>query len=330
MACLCITEPYAVLRKTGDRVIVEKDGETIMEVPCLKLDTVLLYGKIQFTYDAAVELLQHGIELSLFSSTGHLWGQLTPPKARNMVLRMRQYELVHSEAFCLRLAKSIIRGKITNAVAVLRRFHINHPQAVPLAVVSDLESRLGRIDATADLDTLRGLEGSAAAAYFGTFAAMVPEDLGFTGRQRRPPRDPVNSLLSFGYVLVGNELQSLLDGMGFDPYIGFFHALDYGRASLAFDLLEEFRHALVDRLTTSLLNRGVLKKKDFQATPDGGLYLDSDGKRRYFTEYTKELTTPFSVDGRDVTFRDLFRRQADRLAAAITRDEPYESFRLPC
>jgi CRISPR-associated protein Cas1 len=159
---------------------------------------------------------------------------------------------------------------------------------------------------------------------------MVPEELGFAGRQRRPPRDPVNSLLSFGYVLVGTELQSLLDGIGFDPFIGFFHAVDYGRASLAFDLLEEFRHSLVDRMTMSLLNRGVLKRSDFQATPEGGLYLDQDGKRRYFTEYAKELTTPFRVDGRDLTFREIFRRQADRLAAAITREEPYESFLFPC
>ena len=197
-------------------------------------------------------------------------------------------------------------------------------------MVDDIEGRLTRIDASATLDALRGLEGSAAAAYFGAFAAMVPEELGFTGRQRRPPRDPANSLLSFGYVLVGNELQSLLDGIGFDPYIGFFHAVEYGRASLAYDLLEEFRHALVDRLTVSLLNRGVLKQNDFKATPEGGLYLDQDGKRRYFTEYAKELTTPFTVDGHDFTFRELFRRQAERLAAALTRDEPYESFLLPC
>jgi CRISPR-associated endonuclease Cas1 len=168
--------------------------------------------------------------------------------------------------------------------------------------VDDLQTRLSRIDASANLDALRGLEGSAAAAYFDAFAAMVPEDLGFSGRQRRPPRDPVNSLLSFGYVLVGNELQSLLDGIGFDPFIGFFHALDYGRASLALDLLEEFRHALVDRLTISLLNRGIIKRTDFQTTPEGGLYLDQDGKRRYFTEYAKELTTPFTVDGHEITF----------------------------
>jgi CRISPR-associated protein Cas1 len=241
MTRLYITEQQAILRKTGDRLIVEKDHTVLMEVPCLKLDAVLIYGNVQITTQAMVELLQHGIELAIFSRTGKLWGQMTPPKARNVVLRMRQYELERSEDFCLCFARSIVRGKIANAVAVLRRFRANHPGAFPLSTVEDLESRLNRVDSCPSLDTLLGVEGSAAAAYFEAFAAMVPQELGFSGRQRRPPRDPVNAILSFGYVLVGNELQSLLDGIGFDPYIGFFHRLDYGRPSLALDLVEEFR-----------------------------------------------------------------------------------------
>jgi CRISPR-associated protein Cas1 len=330
MARLYITEQQAILRKTGDRLIVEKDHVVLMEVPCLKLEAVLLYGNVQFTTQAAIELLQHGIEMAIFSSTGKLWGQLTPPKARNVLLRVRQYELERSEEFCLGFGRALVRGKIRNAAAVLKRYRANHPEAFSQAVVDDLEARLERIDASSSLDALRGLEGSAAAAYFAAFAAMVPPELGFAGRQRRPPRDPVNALLSFGYVLVGNELQSLLDGIGFDPFIGFLHRLDYGRPSLALDLVEEFRPALVDRLTVSLLNRKILEHKHFQGTPEGGLYLDREGKQRYFEEYERELNAPFALDDQTVTFRTLFRRQADRLAAALTRDEPYESFQLPC
>ncbi len=330
MARLYITEQQAILRKTGDRIIVEKDGEVLMEIPCLKLEAVLIYGNVQFTTQAAVELLDHGIELAIFSMTGKLRGQLTPPKAKNVVLRMRQYELERSEEFCLGIARSLVRGKVHNSVSALKRFRANHPEALPQAGVDELERRLERIDSCPSLEALRGLEGSAAAAYFRAFAAMVPPELGFDGRQRRPPRDPVNSLLSFGYVLVGNELQALLDGIGFDPYIGFYHRLDYGRPSLALDLLEEFRPALVDRLTARLLNRQFLRREDFSDGPEGGLYLGRDGKRRYFAEYEKELNAPFEADGQSFTFREIFRRQADRLAAAITRGEPYESFRLPC
>src|SRR4051794_29357911 len=128
MARLYLTEQQAILRKTGDRLIVEKEGEVLLEVPCLKLEAVLIYGNVQFTTQAVVELLEHGIELAIFSSTGRLWGQLTPPKARNAILRLKQYELESSEEFCLRLAQAIVRGKIRNGVAVLKRFRANHPQ----------------------------------------------------------------------------------------------------------------------------------------------------------------------------------------------------------
>ena len=330
MARLYITEQQAVLRKTGDRLIVEKDHEILAEIPCLKLEAVLIYGNVQFTTQAAVELLDHGIELAIFSMSGQLRGQLTPPKAKNVVLRMRQYELHGSEPFCLRLARAMVRGKILNAASTLKRFRANHPEALPQASVDMVERTLDRLESCASLVTLRGLEGAAAASYFKAFAALVPPDLGFSGRQRRPPRDPVNALLSFGYVLIGNELQSLLDGIGFDPYIGFLHRLDYGRPSLALDLLEEFRPALVDRFTTRLLNLGILGREDFSPGRDGGLYLGREGKRRYFAELEKELNTPLAGEPQSLSFRDVFRRQADRLAAAITRDEPYESFLLPC
>ena len=330
MARLYITEQNAILRKTSDRLIVEKDHEVLMEVPCLKLEAVLIFGNVQFTTQAAVELLQHGIELAIFSMNGRLWGQLTPPKAKNVLLRVKQYELERSEDFSLRLARSFVQGKIHNAEAVLQRYRANHPEPLLRSVVRELQERLAGIESCSSLDALRGFEGSAAAAYFRALGTMIPQGLGFEGRQRRPPRDPVNALLSFGYVIVGNELQSLLDGIGFDPFIGFLHRLDYGRPSLALDLLEEFRPALIDRLTLRLLNKGLLGRKDFFATPEGGLYLGREGKHRYFLEYEKEMSTPMEIDGQSLSFRQIFRRQADRLAAALTKDEPYESFRLPC
>ncbi len=126
------------------------------------------------------------------------------------------------------------------------------------------------------------------------------------------------------------SFQSLLDGIGFDPFIGFLHRLDYGRPSLALDLLEEFRPALVDRFTARLLNNQILGRKDFFTTSEGGLNLGREGKHRYFLEYEKEMSTPLEIEGQSLTFRQIFRRQADRLAAALTKDEPYESFRLPC
>ncbi|MES1244640.1 MAG: CRISPR-associated endonuclease Cas1 [Acidobacteriota bacterium] len=330
MPVLYVTEQRSILRKTSDRLIVEKEGQVLMEVPCLKLDTVMIFGNVQVTTQALVEMLDHGIELAILSTSGQLRGQLTPPKARNIVLRMRQYEASHSERSCLTFAREVVAAKIESSVAVLRRFRMNHPKAVSLAEVKELERTAQSARAAVSLDSLRGVEGASAARYFRCLEEMVPPAFGFNGRNRRPPRDPMNALLSFGYVLVGNELQALLDAMGFDPYLGFFHQVDYGSPSLALDLLEEFRAALVDRFSARILNLGILKAADFMTTPEKGTILGRDSLKRYFVEYEKELNTPLALGEESLTWRQLFRRQAERLARALMDDVPYEAFRLPC
>jgi len=129
---------------------------------------------------------------------------------------------------------------------------------------------------------------------------------------------------------VGNEIQALLDAMGFDPYLGFFHQIDYGRPSLALDLLEELRAPLVDRLSLRLLTLGTLNRASFTATPEGGMVLQRDALKSYFAAYEKELTRPIALGGETASFRQLMRRQAQRLARTLLHDEPYEPFRLPC
>lgn len=332
MATLYVTEQNAILRKTGDRLIVEKDGDVLLEVPCLKLDTVLLFGNVQFTTQAAAELLEHGIEMAFLSTRGRLRGQLTPPKAKNVYLRVAQYDLHRDEAFCLAFAREVVAAKIESSAAVLRRYRRNHPEAVPLEAIAVLDERAAAAAEAPSLDSLRGIEGTAAARYFRVLPALVPEPFAFEGRSRRPPRDPFNALASFGYVLVGNELQALLDAMGYDPYIGFYHQVDYGRPSLALDLLEELRSPLVDRFSAGLLNLGVLSADDFVSSPQDGVYLGREGRKRYFAAWERELEGPISLgeDEGEASFRQLFRRQAERLARTLQEGEPYRAFRYPC
>lgn len=136
----------------------------------------------------------------------------------------------------------------------------------------------------------------------------------------------MNALLSFGYVLVGSELQALLDGIGFDPYLGFYHQIDYGRPSLALDLLEELRAALVDRMSLTWLTRNVFQRDDFTRNPDGGIRFHRQSLKRFFPLYQEQLTTPQELDGETLTFRDLFRRQAERLERALTEGGPIGPF----
>jgi CRISPR-associated protein Cas1 len=330
MACLYISEQGAVLRKTGERVIIQKKKEVLGDIPCLKLDTILLFGNVQVTSQALCKMLDQGIELALFTLSGRLRGQLTPPKAKNIPLRMRQYEISQDSEAALAMAKTVVCAKARNAAAVLRRYRNHHPDAFSLEDIRTVDDALLRASQATSLSELLGVEGTAAARYFRALAAMVPPEAGFAGRNRRPPRDPMNALLSFGYVLVGSELQSLLDGMGFDPYLGFYHQVDYGRPSLALDLLEEFRAPLVDRFSANLLNLGTLQAADFVGTPEKGVLLQQEALKKYFRLYEKEMNTPVALGGgEELTFRALFRRQAERLARALLQNEPYESFQWP-
>jgi CRISPR-associated protein Cas1 len=332
MPCLFVTTQGAHVRKTGERLIVEKDGEVLAEVPCLKIDTVVAYGLVHFTMPAVFELLDQGIELSFLTLSGKLRGQITPGKARNTPLRMTQFRRADDSAFCLAFAREVVRAKIANTLAVVKRFRANHPDR-PEAPVAELERAAERVETVVSLDELRGVEGSAAACAFAALEERVAPEWRFHGRNRRPPRDPINAPLSFGYVLVGNELQSLLDAMGFDPFVGFYHQIDYGRASLALDLLEELRPALIDRFSANLLNLGVLAATDFTSTAQRGCFLTPEGLKKYFAAYQKELAEPLALAGEaagGLSFREVFRRQAERLAKHLLEGETYQGFRYPC
>lgn len=223
----------------------------------------------------------------------------------------------------------MVAAKIESGAAVLRRYRENHPEALELAEIDAVAALSAQAAEATSLESLRGVEGTATARYFGVLGRTVPEEIAFSGRNRRPPRDPLNALLSFGYVLVGNELQALLDAMGYDPYLGFYHQVDYGRPSLALDLLEELRAPLVDRFSAKLLNLGVLKEEDFVSSPQGGVYLSREAQKRYFAAWEEELERLLALDGEETSFRKLFRRQAERLARALQRGEPYRAFRYP-
>lgn len=329
MANLYLIEQGAVIRKTGDRLIVEKDDTELLEIECFKLETIFLFGNVHVTTPALTELLDHDIELALLTLGGRLKGQLTPPKAKNVLLRMAQYQKSQDPSVALPLARAFVDAKVRNALALLTRQHRNYPERGFASYRDELDRLRASVTTAETLDSLRGFEGTAARSYFAGFALACRTELAFEGRRRRPPTDPINALLSFGYTLVGAELASLLDAMGYDPYIGFFHQLDYGRPSLALDLLEEFRVPAVDRLVLNLANLRTLQASDFVTDDENhGLRLDRKALGKFFRAYeahlNKELTD--KTTGGTMTLRKAFRQQAERLAAHLTKGESYTPF----
>lgn len=331
MSNLYLTEQGSVLCKTGDRLIVRKEGEVLLDVQCNKINAVLVFGNVQITTQAVHELFKYGIELALLTRTGRLVGQLTSPATKNIELRVEQFKRYGDEVFKLDLSKTIVNGKLTNCLTLLKDFYHNHPNIDLAGEITGIDASMKNVASAESLNSLRGFEGSAAQTYFKGFSRMLLGDsFTFEGRRKHPSTDPVNALLSFGYTLIFNEISSLLDGLGFDPYLGYFHQVDYGRASLASDIQEEFR-ASIDRFTLYLINNRILNPEDFYSNEkDGSVYLKREAMKRYFAEYETYLKREFKHPhtGENTTLRKCFRIQAERLANGIKGENTYTPFLL--
>lgn len=211
MATLYITEQNSVLRKTGDRLLLQKNDEILLDVQCHKIDAVLVFGNVQFTTQAVHELFDHGIEMAILTRSGKLKGQIVSPKTKNITLRLAQFKKYDDSGFRLGLSKVILSGKIKNSLNFIRRFSYNHPEIDLSPEIFEIESAEKKIESTSELDELFGVEGMAAKHHFKAFGKMVLKNFSFSKRSKRPPEDPVNALLSLSYTMIFNEISSLLD-----------------------------------------------------------------------------------------------------------------------
>ncbi|OYD13900.1 CRISPR-associated endonuclease Cas1 [candidate division WOR-3 bacterium JGI_Cruoil_03_44_89] len=329
MATLYLTEQGSTLRKTSRRLIVEKENEVLLEVPEFKIERVLIFGNVQLTTQAIAFLLANGIETSFLSVRGRLKGKLSPLESKNVFLRVKQYEKAKDEEFRLDLSRTIVERKIKNGKTLLLRYARSHPEVDIDKSIREINRCLRALPRKERISTVMGIEGQAGAAYFKAFGKMFRKELRFERRTRRPPRDPINALLSLGYTMITNEILSMVSAIGFDPYIGFFHGISYGRPSLALDIVEEFRHPIVDTLTLNLVNNSVLKEKDFVAEK-GGYFLTDEARKKYFVYYEKKLTGEFTLHNTDtkVTFRRSFDIQAHKMEKTLMEEEAYKPFAM--
>lgn len=333
VAYLYVTEQGAVLRKAGDRFLVEKDDEVLLDLPYHKLETVLLFGNVQVTTQALAELLEKGVNLSLFSRQGMYRGSLAPPRGKNVKLRLAQFEKYHDTTAALALARSLVAAKITNGLGVLARYsHENEVSPAFQQRRQELQAALESCTRTETIASLDGVEGAAAHAYFSALMEFNLSEMSWLGRKKHPATDPLNALLSLTYTLVMHEMTALLEGAGLDPYLGFLHQVDYGRPSLALDLMEPFRHPVADRLVLTLVNRGAITAEDFHSSGDGpGVFLTPGTMKKFFAEYERwMLSRPGSQDPSvsKPNFRDQLKSEVERLAAALRESHNFEPYRF--
>jgi CRISP-associated protein Cas1 len=328
MATLYITEQHATLRKEQNRLVVERDGNALMEVHDFKVERVVVFGNAQLSTQAMAYLLERGIDTAFLTTHGRLKGRLAPIESKNAPLRIAQYERSRDLPFALNVARSMVAGKISNCAEVLTRHQRNHAEGrlqneIDQLIAASQRARRGR-----SLETLRGIEGTAAAIYFQGFARCLRRNFNFQKRSRRPPADPVNSLLSFAYTLLYNEAISACAATGFDCYIGFFHAVHYGRCSLALDLMEEFRPLVADRLAINLVNLDVIKTDDFHKEDGKGFYLNDEARKRFLREYERMTTSEFAHEQtrERTSLRRALYGQALVLQKAVLHGSDYQPF----
>jgi CRISPR-associated protein Cas1 len=275
---LYVTEQGVRLTRRGDSLAVQKGTQILERVPLADLEQVAILGYAQLTTQALRALLQRGVEVLLCTAGGALVGRLASSLGKNIALRRAQFAHLGDEGRCLDLARRVVSAKLFNQQNLVRRYHRR------LQVAGLAEARVAirvareRVSEATTLDELRGLEGHAAARYFGAFGLLASAPgMEFTRRARRPPPDPVNILLSFGYTQLTNAMHGLVEAASLDPYLGALHAPVHGRPSLALDLIEPFRPLVVDATVLRVVNSRRISPEDFSDDDAGHERMDTEG-----------------------------------------------------
>ena len=329
MSTIYVCEQGAIVRKTSRRLIVEKNKKVISDLPIIKVERLFVFGNIQVTTQALALLLDHGIDVSFFSSRGRLRGKLNSSMSKNIFLRLAQYERWRDDDYKLQFCRVIIEAKLKNMKFVIQRHLSNYPEENFDRQIETIKHGINNLSGKNDISGMLGIEGSSSGAYFSAFGQMFRKELQFDKRTRHPSTDPVNALLSLGYTMITNEIASHLEGLAFDPYLGFLHGIKYGRKSLALDLVEEFRQPLIDSFTLRVANLKIFKEDDFQQIPGEGVHLTDDKFKEYLAHYENRVCENALPEGLPcISWRELFQKQGRHLEKAIFEGKHYQPFTI--
>ncbi|RJX22484.1 MAG: type I-C CRISPR-associated endonuclease Cas1 [Desulforudis sp.] len=333
---LYVTTEHSYLRLDHETVRIDVEGVNRFSIPLHHLGAVVCFGNVLISPALMARCAEDGRTMVLLGRDGRFKARLEGPVSGNVMLRRAQHEALANPVTTVGIARSIVAGKIRNTrTVVLRaaREAENEEDEQSLRNTAKTLSNAGsRLASAGDLDEIRGMEGESARCYFGSFQCMVRqnrEHFKMDGRNRRPPRDPINALISFLYTLLLNDCAGALEGVGLDPQVGYLHCLRPGRPSLALDLIEEFRAVLADRLALTLINRRQVTAGDFVIRPGGAVFLGDDGRKEVLVAYQKrkqeEIVHPL-LD-RKVPFGLVPHVQARLLARYLRNDvETYVPF----
>lgn len=346
MAVLHVVEQGAVIAKRGDVLIVSKERETLLSIQAFAVDQVIVFGRVQITSPARDFLLERQIDTVFMSRTGRFRGRLSAYSGGNIILRQNQFRQCEDERFLLALGTRFVAGKLSNCRAVLRRHQRRSQSDEVERALLRIRRTLATLDKAESLDQLRGHEGDGSAAYFGSLAHLIRQPgFEFRRRSRRPPLDPFNALLSFGYTMLLGTVMTAVQVVGLEPFLGALHAPAQGRPSVGLDLMEEFRPILVDALAIRAVNRRQFVPEEFEYAEDphfaGGfeegekpevsdypVLLGRLGIKKWIALYQQQLATQVEYPRYSckLTYAQVITEQARLLARHFMGDEEYYSF----
>lgn len=283
---LFVMRQGAIVSRTGKSFLVSYNGEKLARVNAYSLSRIQLYGMVTLTTPALKLAVEEGIPVSFMTLSGKLITKLSAPLSKNVMLRKIQYQKFEDPEFAVPLAKKLMTAKFDNMISALKRLGKNREQK---ADIEFIKQQKRNIKAAKSIEEIRGLEGIATKNYFQELQNYVPEDFDFDGRNRRPPKDEVNALLSFVYYLLLTDIQGICESVGLDPFLGFIHTTSYGKPSLALDLMEPFR-PIFDVMVINLLSSKKLKKTDFYHAEEG-IRLKESARKKVVTSYRQRTIT---------------------------------------
>ena len=323
-----VQEQGTYVSKSGECIHVKTKDKVIKKIRLIDISEIIVFGNVQVTTQAIRELCNRNIPICYMTYGGWFTGMTTGLSHKNVELRINQHKKYGEKSAMMAIAREIVFGKIKNCTTMLRRNH----KSPPKDKISQLDEFAERVRTIRQYDTLLGIEGMAARIYFSEFNGMIKSesmDFNFTGRNRRPPRDPVNAILSFLYAMLTRQATTTVNRVGFDPYLGFLHMPKYGKPALALDLIEEFRPIVADSVCITLINNGEITEADVIKT-NFGTNLTSNGRRAVITAYERRMdsTITHPLLGYAASYRRIMETQARLLSRHVLGEIPaYPAFR---
>lgn len=322
MSWIYITEAGARLTKKGGRYIISRENEVVGEVPAATVEGAAVIDHVEVSAAVLVDFLKRGIPFTWLSSKGEFYGRLESTMDQDVMRQKLQFAMRDDEPFSFGLSRMIVFGKLYNQMTLLRRYNRTKEDEKIDMARRNIRAAADRLHQARTIEDIMGYEGIAARFYFAALGAVVPEAFRFDKRTRQPPKDPFNSLLSFGYTLLMYDFYTAITQAGLHPYVGFLHALRNGHPALASDLMEPWRPAVADAVALALVSRKEIRPEHFQKSEtNDGIYLDRVGRRIFLAAYEKKMQSPSKYFGGTYSWRHTLRMQVRSFSLALARKD---------